>query len=193
MTPYGVVVMGASWGGLKALELILGDLPDDFPVPIVVAQHRDDDAEEELLPRLLNRHTGLRVRDADDHAELAPGTVLLSPPGYHLLVSDGGTELSVDEPVQFSRPSIDVLFQSAADEYGPRAIGVLLTGANADGAEGLAAIARRGGRTIVQDPATAERAEMPQAALDAMTPDAVVPLEDVGRLLCDACGMVSGT
>jgi two-component system, chemotaxis family, protein-glutamate methylesterase/glutaminase len=193
MSAYEIVVMGASWGGLKALELVLGDLPEDFPIPIVIAQHRDDDSEEALLPRLLNRHTALRVRDADDRAELAPGTVLLSPPGYHLLVGGGGIELSVDEPVQYSRPSIDVLFESAADEYGPAAIGVLLTGANADGAHGLAQIARRGGRTIVQDPATAERAEMPKAALAALTPDAVVPLEDVGRLLCDACGMVSGT
>ena len=193
MSAYEIVVIGASWGGLNALEHLLGDLPGDFPVPIVVAQHRDDDSEEELLPRLLNRYTGLRVRDADDRAELAPGTVLLSPPGYHLLVGDGGVELSVDEPVQYSRPSIDVLFDSAADAYGPATIGVLLTGANADGAEGLATIARRGGRTIVQDPATAERPEMPRAALEAMTPDAVVPLEDVGRLLCDACGMVSGT
>lgn len=193
MSGYDVVVIGASWGGLRALETILGDLPEDFPTPIVVAQHRDDDAEEELLPRLLNRHTGLRVSDADDKAPLEPGTVLLSPPGYHALLAEGCIDLSVDEPVWFARPSIDVLFQSAADEHGARTVGVLLTGANGDGAEGLAAIARRGGYTIVQDPETAERPEMPRAALERMTPDVVAPLEDMGRLLMGACAKVTGT
>ena len=190
MSGYDVVVMGASWGGLRAFEHILGELPEDFDTPIVVAQHRDDDADEALLTRLLNRHTGLCVADAEDKAPLQAGTVLLSPPGYHLLVGDGHVELSVDEPVQFSRPSIDVLFESAADAYGPRTIGVLLTGANADGAAGLAAIAQRGGLTIVQDPETAERPEMPRAALRALTPDIVAPLEDIARVVCDACAKV---
>jgi two-component system chemotaxis response regulator CheB len=188
MIEYDVVVIGASWGGLRALEALFAELPEDFPVPIVVAQHRDDDAEDALLPRLLNRHTGLCVVDADDKAALAAGTILLAPPGYHVLVTDGWAELSVDEPVQYARPSIDVLFESAADEYGPRTIGVLLTGANADGAAGLQAIARRGGHTIVQDPATAERPEMPGAALAVMDPDAVAALEDIPGLLCRACG-----
>jgi two-component system, chemotaxis family, protein-glutamate methylesterase/glutaminase len=183
---YDVVVIGASWGGLRALEQVLGALPGDFPAPIVIAQHRDIDSEDALLERLLNRHTRLRVADAEDKAPLQPGTVLLSPPGYHLLVTDDHVDLSVDAPVQFARPSIDVLFESAAEEYGRRVVGVLLTGANADGAAGLAEIARRGGRTIVQDPATAERPEMPRAALAAMKPDAVVPLEDVARALCEA-------
>ena len=193
MNGYDVVVIGASWGGLRALEALLAELPDDFPTPIVVAQHRDDDADEELLARLLNRHTSLRVADADDRATLDPGSVLLSPSGYHLLVGDGEIELSVDEPVQFSRPSIDVLFQSVAQEYGPRAVGVLLTGANADGAAGMAEIAERGGFTIVQDPDTAERPEMPRSALEAMTPDAVVELERIGPLLGRTCAKVGGT
>jgi two-component system chemotaxis response regulator CheB len=189
MNGYDVVVIGASWGGLRAIEQILAGLGEDFPTPIVIAQHRDDDSEDDLLRNLLSRHTPLRVVDADDKAPLAPGTVLLGPPGYHVLVTrDGRVELSVDAPVQFARPSIDVLFETAADAYGPGTLGVLLTGANADGAAGLAEIARRGGYTVVQDPATAERPEMPAAALAAMTPDAVVPLAEMPGLLLRACG-----
>jgi two-component system, chemotaxis family, protein-glutamate methylesterase/glutaminase len=188
MSDYDVVVIGASWGGLKAIEQLLAGLPEDFPVPIVIAQHRDIDSEDQLLGKLLARHTPLRVVDADDKAPLAPGTVLLSPPGYHVLVTDGCVELSVDEPVQFARPSIDVLFDSAADTYGSRVLGVLLTGANADGADGLAQIARRGGRTIVQDPETAERPEMPRAALAKVRPDHVADLDEVARLLREVGG-----
>jgi len=188
MSAYDIVVIGASWGGLRALEELFAGLPEDFPTPIVVAQHRDDDSDDELLPRLLNRYTTLCVVDADDKAPLAPGTILLAPPGYHVLVTDGFVELNVDEPVQFSRPSIDVLFETAADEYGPRAIGVLLTGSNADGAAGLLEIQRRGGRTIVQDPSTAERPEMPASALQVMKPDVVADLGEIAGLLRDACG-----
>ncbi len=187
MTDFDVVVIGASWGGLRALERVLGKLPADFPTPIVIAQHRDVDAEEDLLAHLLNRYTGLCIEDADDKRALEPGTVLLSPPGYHVLIADGCVDLSVDAPVQFARPSIDVLFESAADEYGARTLGVLLTGANSDGAAGLAEIARRGGRTVVQDPDDAERREMPQAALDVMTPDHVVGIDEVAPLLERLC------
>jgi two-component system, chemotaxis family, protein-glutamate methylesterase/glutaminase len=188
MNGYDIVVIGASWGGLRALEEIFAGLPEDFPTPIVVAQHRDDDSEDELLPRLLNRYTALNVIDADDKAVLEAGTILLAPPGYHVLVTDGCVELNVDEPVQFSRPSIDVLFETAADAYGPGTIGVLLTGSNADGAAGLLEIQRRGGRTIVQDPTTAERSEMPQSALEVMKPDVVADLDEIAGLLREACG-----
>jgi two-component system, chemotaxis family, protein-glutamate methylesterase/glutaminase len=187
MTDFDVVVIGASWGGLRALERILGELPGDFPTPIVVAQHRDIDAEEDLLARLLNRHTPLRIEDADDKRQLEPGAVLLSPPGYHVLIADGSVDLSVDAPVQFARPSIDVLFESAAHEYGRRTLAVLLTGANSDGAAGLAAIARRGGRTVVQDPDDAERPEMPRAALEVVTPDHLVRLDEIATLLERLC------
>ncbi len=182
-----LVAIGSSWGGMRALQAVLGPLPRSFGSTIVVAQHRDPDAEDDLLSHLLERHTALPIRDAEHGDALEPGCVLLAPPGYHLLVEDACVSLSVDEPVQFARPSIDVLFQSAADEFGPRAIGVVLTGANADGAEGLAAIKRRGGYTIVQDPATAERREMPEAAL-AVGPHAVAPLGEIARMLCELCG-----
>lgn len=187
MSRYDVVVIGASWGGLHALERILGALEEDFPTPIVVAQHRDPDAEDELLAGLLNRHTPLCVVDAEDKSQLAAGTVLMAPPGYHVLLDRGSTELTVDEPVQFARPSIDVLFESAAESYGERVVGVLLTGANADGTDGLVEIQRRGGHTIVQDPATCVRSEMPRAALAAMTPDAVVRLDEIATELGRLC------
>ena len=183
-----LVAIGSSWGGMRALQVVLGRLPASFPSTIVVAQHRDPDAEDDLLGTLLARHMALPVRDAEHGDALEPGCVLLAPPGYHLLVEDQCVSLSVDEPVQFARPSIDVLFQSCADEYGPRATGIVLTGANADGADGLAAIKRRGGYTIVQDPATAERPEMPEAAL-AVKPDAVLQLEDIAPRLCELCGL----
>ena len=187
MSGYDVVVIGASWGGMRALERVLSELPADFPVPIAVAQHRDADAEDDLLPMLLSRHTELEVADADDKDPLAPGRVLLAPPGYHMLIEDGSVALSVDAPVQFARPSIDVLFESAAAEHGERTVGIVLTGANADGAAGLAAIKRRGGYTIVQDPASAERTEMPEAAL-AVGPNAVIDLDGLASVLCVLCG-----
>jgi two-component system chemotaxis response regulator CheB len=180
---YDVVVIGASWGGMRALSCVLSGLPAEFPIPIAVAQHRDADAEDDLLPSLLARHTPLAVADADDKDRSSRAGSCSAPPGYHMLIEDGSVALSVDEPVQFSRPSIDVLFESASAEHGERAIGVVLTGANADGAEGLGAIKRRGGYTIVQDPSSAERPEMPEAAR-AIGPNAVVALEDVAQVLC---------
>ena len=186
MSGYDVVVIGASWGGMRALERVLSVLPADFPVPIAIAQHRDADAEDDLLPMLLARHTELQVCDAEDKDRLEPGRVLLAPPGYHMLIEDGSVALSVDAPVQFARPSIDVLFESAAAEHGERTLGIVLTGANADGAAGLAAIKRRGGYTIVQDPASAERREMPEAAL-AVGPNAIVDLDGIPPVLCIAC------
>jgi len=186
MSGYDVVVMGASWGGMRALETVLAALPADFPVPIAIAQHRDPDAEDDLLASLLARHTRLDIHDADDKQQLAPGRVLLAPPGYHMLIEGATVALSVDAPVQFARPSIDVLFESAADAHGARTIGVVLTGANADGAAGLAAIKRRGGHTIVQAPDTAERPEMPRAAA-AIGPDRIVALDEIAPCICAAC------
>jgi len=110
-----IVVVGASWGGLHALQVLLGGLPGDFPAPVAVVQHRDPYSDHErLLAELLGRRTALGVCDASDKQELVPGRVVLAPTGYHLLVEDGHTELSVDEPVHHSRPSVDVLFDSAA-------------------------------------------------------------------------------
>ena len=190
MTPYEVVAIGASWGGLHAVGTVLTGLGPGFGAAVVVAQHRSPNDDAGLLPELLERRSGLPVADGGDKDALIPGRVIVAPSGYHLLVADGCVELSCDDIVQFSRPSIDVLFESVAQEYESRAIGVVLTGANADGANGLAAIARRGGHTIVQDPATSERPEMPRAALKALEPDAVLPLEDIAGHLHALCAEV---
>ena len=185
---YDLVVVGASWGGLAALQAILRVLPGDFAAPMVVTQHRSARSDDTVLPMLLDANTPLTVRDAEDKDALERGTVLIAPPDYHLLVEQGTVALSCDEPVAFSRPSIDVCFESAADAYGERVAGVVLTGANADGAAGLAMIRRRGGLALIQDPATAERPEMPQAALDAVPDAEVVALEAMGARLVSAVG-----
>jgi two-component system chemotaxis response regulator CheB len=177
-----VVVVGASWGGLHAVGRLLGGLPADFGLPLAVVLHRSSDGEE-LLCELLSRASPLLVQEAEDKAPLAPGCARIGPRGYHLLVEDGHVALSTEAPVHHSRPSIDVLFESAARAYGPTAIGVVLTGSNDDGAEGLRALRRRGAFAIVQDPAGAERGEMPAAALATAGADAVVALDDVAPLL----------
>jgi len=185
---YDLVVLGSSWGGLAAQQVILRALPAGFAAPVVIAQHRSARSDDTLLAMLLDSTTGLTVRDAEDKDALTPGVVLIAPPDYHLLIEPGMVALSCDAPVAFSRPSIDVAFESAADAYGDRVVAVVLTGANADGAAGLAAVRRRGGLTIVQDPATAERPEMPLAALRAVPDALVVALDELGPRLVSTVG-----
>jgi two-component system chemotaxis response regulator CheB len=193
MSRVELVAVGASWGGLHAIETVLRWLPADFGPAVIIAQHRQDDGRDGALEHLLDAHCALDVCEAEDKQELAPGTVVVAPAGYHLLVEVGTLALSVDEPLHFSRPSIDVLLGSAADAYGDRAAGVVLTGANADGALGLAKIAARGGVTIVQDPATAERREMPDAALWS-TPEAqVLELAQIGPALVELAASSAGS
>jgi two-component system chemotaxis response regulator CheB len=180
---YSVVAVGTSWGGLAALTSLLGGLPADFRIPVVVVQHRSNDSER-LLSQLLQDATDLRVCEIEDKDELTPGTVHLAPANYHVLIEEGYASLSVEEPVRFSRPSIDVMLTSAADTYRSAAIGVVLTGANEDGARGLAQIARRGGRALVQDPKTAEIPIMPAAAIRAVPTAEVLQLDPmVSRLI----------
>jgi two-component system chemotaxis response regulator CheB len=184
---YELIVIGTSWGGLEALSRLLAGLHDDVHQPIVVAQHRSPESEDLILERLLQYHTRRVVRDWDDKTPLERDHVYLGPPDYHVLVEDGHLALSTDAPVQFARPSIDVLFESAADAYGDRAIGIVLTGANADGARGLARIKGRGGVAIVQDPATSEKRAMPDAALAMTAADAVLPVEEIPAFLFGLC------
>jgi two-component system chemotaxis response regulator CheB len=180
---YELLVIGASWGGLRAVGTVLADLGDDSPAAIVVAQHRGPSSGERLV-HLLQRQTALPVREAEDKDELLPGSVYLAPPDYHTLIeSDGTIALSTEEHVRYARPSIDVLFRSAAEAYGERCVGVVLTGANEDGADGLALIKALGGVAVVQDPRTAERREMPSAAIDATNADLVLPLDEIGLFL----------
>ncbi|HEV2060303.1 MAG TPA: chemotaxis protein CheB [Solirubrobacteraceae bacterium] len=193
MTRLELVAVGASWGGLHAIETVLGYLPEDFGAAVVIAQHRQSDGQEGMLEHLLDTRCALTVSEAEDKQRLAAGAVLVAPADYHLLVERGAVSLSVDAPLHFSRPSIDVLLGSAADAYGAGTTGVVLTGANADGAVGLAKIAARGGTTIVQNPETAERREMPEAALWA-TPEArVLELEQIGPALVELAASSAGS
>ena len=182
MPRYSIVAIGTSWGGLAAMTKLLGDLPADFSIPIVMVQHRSKDSER-LLAHLLQDATDLTVCEIEDKDVLCPGKVHLAPANYHVLIEEGYFSLTVEEPVRFSRPSIDVMFTSAADTYGPKAIGVILTGANEDGSRGLKDIARRGGRALVQDPKTAEIPVMPQAAIKAVPAAEVLPLDAIAQRL----------
>ena len=187
---YELVVIGCSMGGMHALQIIFSALPKEFPLPIAVVQHRYRTSNEGL-PAFLRRHTPLKVVDTTDKEWIEAGTVYLAPANYHLLVEREGERgelsLSVDEAVAYSRPSIDVLFESAADAYGSTVIGVVLTGANADGARGAKRIKNRGGFVLVQDPTTAESPAMPQAAIDATRVDRILPLDRIGPFLVELC------
>jgi two-component system chemotaxis response regulator CheB len=184
---YELIVIGTSWGGLNALSTLLDGLHDAVRQPIVVAQHRSPESRHETLAALLQHHTRRLVSDPDDKTPLAQDHVYVAPPDYHVLVEDGHLALSTDAPLHFARPSIDVLFESAADVYRERAIGIVLTGANADGAAGLARIKDRGGVAIVQDPATSLRRTMPDAAIAATAADAVLPLEEIPKFVYGLC------
>ena len=173
--------MGTSAGGLRALEKILGGLPASFPVPIVAVQHRA--RESEAFASIMRSLCSLPVHEAEDKEPIVAPGVYLAPPDYHLLLEPGHLALSTDEPVSFSRPSIDVLFESAADAYGAGVLAVLLTGANHDGAKGLARVRAAGGVALVQDPKTAESPEMPAAAINAGAVDHVLPLADIAAEL----------
>jgi two-component system chemotaxis response regulator CheB len=180
--------IGASWGGLRAVTTVLSSLcRDDLRAAVVIAQHRSADSPDGGLPDLLGHGVSANVRDASDKERIEPGTIYIAPPDYHLLVEEGHFALTTDQRVQFARPSIDVLFETAAEAYGARMIGVILTGANADGAAGLRSVREHGGMTVVQDPATAERAAMPAAALEATEVDAVLPLDEIGAFLVRHC------
>ena len=185
-----LIVIGCSLGGMHALETILNDLSGTFPVPIAIVQHRHR-ASNEGLPSFLRRKTDLKVVDAEDKQPIAAGTVYLAPANYHLLVERGELSLSVDDAVAHSRPSIDVLFESAADAYGRALVGVILTGSNDDGARGAVRIKSRGGFLVAQDPATAEAPRMPEAAIESARVDRILPLERIAPFLVELCGVKS--
>jgi two-component system, chemotaxis family, protein-glutamate methylesterase/glutaminase len=183
---YELICVGASWGGLHAVGELLRDLPEEVDQPVVLAQHRFPDSLT-ALPELLGLRTRRRVVDVEDKTAIERNHVYIAPPDYHLLVERGSFALSIDERVQFARPSIDVLFESAANTYGAGVIGVILTGANEDGAAGLARIKQCGGVAVVQDPAEAERRAMPDAAIAATVADAVLPLQEIPRFIHGLC------
>jgi two-component system, chemotaxis family, protein-glutamate methylesterase/glutaminase len=182
-----LICIGASWGGLDAVGRLLSDIPEDVEQPIVIAQHRHRTTTAGALAELLHLRVRRPVHDVEDKTPIEPCNVYLAPPDYHLLVERDSFALSIDERVQYARPSIDVLFESASHAYGPAAIGIILTGANEDGAAGLAAIKARGGVAIVQDPGEAARRTMPDAAIAATAADAILPLEEIGKFVYGLC------
>jgi two-component system chemotaxis response regulator CheB len=178
-----VIVIGGSAGALEVLGLILSALPKDFLPTVVIVLHLPA-AKPSILPKVLAARSALPVREPDDKEALAPNTVYVAPPGYHLLIEKTRSfALSIDDLVQFSRPSIDVLFDSAADALGATLTGVLLTGANEDGARGLRRIKAAGGRSIVQTPSSAAVAMMPEAGVRLAEPDAVLAPHEIGPFL----------
>jgi two-component system chemotaxis response regulator CheB len=180
------VAIGASAGAIQALLQILPALPEDYALPVLVVVHVPPGRRSELTT-LFAAKCRVRVCEGEDKQPIEPGTVTFAPPDYHMLVEPGGTiSLSADDPVFFSRPSIDVLFESAADAYGRGLVGVVLTGANEDGARGLRAVAEAGGVTLVQDPATAYARAMPQAALAACRKAKVLGLGGIVEALLAA-------
>ncbi|MDQ1922147.1 chemotaxis protein CheB [Massilia pseudoviolaceinigra] len=177
------VVIGASAGGIDALLRILPALPRSFGFSVIVVLHLPDDRDSRLA-EVFQQRLAMPVRQADDKMPLEAGTVYFAPPGYHLSIErDLSFSLSQEDPVHFSRPAIDLLMESAADAYGKRLAGILLTGASADGAAGMARIAACGGLTVVQDPLDAEIATMPLAAIRLRAPDAVLSVPAIGALM----------
>ncbi|HLP50601.1 MAG TPA: chemotaxis protein CheB [Chitinophagales bacterium] len=180
---YKAAVIGTSSGGMAALKAILPLLPAGFSLPVIVVQHVGANADNYWVG-VMDEMCALHVKEADEKEQITPGNIYVAPPNYHLLVeTDRTLSLSVDEKVNFARPSIDVLFESAALAYKKQLVGIVLTGANHDGAKGLKKIKEMGGLAIVQDPATADSSYMPAAAIAATQADYIVPVKDIANLL----------
>lgn len=184
MTPF-IIAVGGSLGSLKVLQAVLPVLPASLKAAVVMVVHREQ-RQADLLTGLLQAYSIMPVEEIEDKLMIEPGHRYVAPADYHVLIQDGSFALSVEGPVCYARPSMDVCFESVAERYGARAIGVLLTGMGRDGVEGLAAIKRRGGLTVAQDPASAEAPALPQASIDAGAADHVVPLAELGAFLVKA-------
>ena len=179
---FDIVAIGASAGGVEALHVVVSALPADFPAPVLVVQHMDP-RHKSMLAGLLARRSQLSVKQASADEEIRPGTVYIAQPDAHLLVRNRRLLLTDTAQVHFSRPSIDLLFQSVADGYGDRAIAVVLSGSGVDGADGVRAVKAKGGTTVAQNPASAAHSGMPQAARATGCVDVVLPLEEIGPAL----------
>ena len=180
---YEAIVIGVSSGGMNAMKVIVKLLPKDFNIPIIIVQHISPRSDNQWI-NLSNDKSDLYIKEADEKEKIEPGKIYIAPPNYHLLVESNKTfSLTIDERVNFARPSIDVLFESAAEAYKTKLIGVVLTGANEDGTKGMKRVKEYGGLTIVQDPATAESSYMPASAIAAMKVDYILPLNGIINLL----------
>jgi two-component system chemotaxis response regulator CheB len=183
--PAEAIVIGTSAGGLDALSVILPPLPEGYPLPVIVVIHLTPN-KNSLVAELFQSKCAAAVKEAEDKEPIRAGTIYFAPPDYHLLVeSDKHLSLSSEEPVHYSRPSIDVLFESAADAYGAGLIGIVLTGANDDGASGLRQIQEQGGTAIVQLPVDAQSPQMPWAALNACPQARTMSLEEIAAFLLE--------
>ncbi len=181
--PYGIVAIAASAGGITALGHVLGGFPVGFPVPIVVVQHLDP-RHKTIIAEVLGRRAKLQVTLASEGEQACPGVVYVAPPNHHLLVAAGGIlTLSRSELVHFVRPSADLLFESVAGTYGPRAIACVLTGSGSDGAMGASAVKSRGGTVIAEDPELAEFKGMPEAVVASGAVDFILPLEEIPAVI----------
>lgn len=181
--PYDIVAIAASAGGITALGRVLGSLPGGFPVPVLVVQHLDP-RHKTVIAEVLGRRAKMPVKLAGEGEKAEPGTIYVSPPNRHLLVgADGVLTLSNSELVHFVRPSADLLFESVAGSYGPRAIACVLTGTGSDGAMGASAVKSRGGTVIAEDPGTAEFKGMPEAVVASGAVDFILPLDEVAAVI----------
>lgn len=181
--PYAIVAVASSAGGIHGLIVLLGMLDPDLPVPVLVVQHLDP-RHRTVIADVLSRRTDIPVKLAEAEERALPGTVYIAPPDRHLLIdSDGVMTLSNTKLVHFVRPSADLLFESVAGAYGPRAIACVLTGTGSDGAMGVDAVKSRGGTVIVEDPLSAEFKGMPQAAVDTGAADYVLPLAEIATVV----------
>ena len=190
-----LVVVGSSLGGVKALQAILSQLPSTFLVPVVIAQHRhkDERGMERTLVNVLQQSCALPISEPYDNQRIEPGHVYLAPSDYHLLVESGTFSLSADGPVNHARPSIDLLFESAAEAFHDRVLGLILSGSGCDGQAGAAVLRRLGGELVVQDPATAECDLLPQLVLKSVTPDHLLELSEIGPFLVNSLNHSAAT
>jgi len=187
---YEAIVIGVSSGGMNALKFISSALPADFSIPIIIVQHVSARSDNEWI-KLLNKKSNLTIKEADEKEKIETGNVYIAPANYHLMIENDKTfSLTIDEYVNFARPSIDVLFESAAEAYKDKLIGVVLTGSNNDGSKGIKRIKELGGMAIIQDPETAESPIMPASVIaaclsgrQAVQPDYILSLEKIVQLL----------
>ena len=178
-------MIGASAGGIEALRAILEKIEKPYPLPIIVVQHIGARGHRELSG-FFDEICNLKVKDAEDKEFIAPGVIYFAPAGYHILIeNDKSFGLTVEEPVNFARPSIDVLFSSAATVYKDKLLGIILTGANHDGAQGLSDIKELGGTVIVEDPKSAKVATMPQAAMNKVVPNLILNVDGIQKLVLE--------
>ena len=182
---YGAIVIGVSSGGMNAMKILFSILPKGFLIPIVIVQHVSPHSDSQWI-KFLNDKSEMYIKEADEKESIKLGTAYIAPPNYHLLIeSDNTFSLTIDKRVNYARPSIDVLFESAAEVYKNKLIGVVLTGANNDGTNGIKKIKEYGGIAIIQDPETAESTYMPLSAIAAIKPDHILSLEEIANVLME--------